>query len=394
MSATVDHAAPAGAECSSAALVEPGELVGDPVVAAAWADLCARARHANPFLAPAVLLPALRHLAEPGGVRMLTVGSPGHLELLLPVAPRQRTRRTPVRASVGWAHTHHFLGTPLVAPTLDQRGWRAALGVLRESGDAWFVLPQTDVDVVREVEAAAAGLGLVTRRLDEQSRPVTRRHEHDDYAELRLSGRRRKELRRVRRRLDERLGGGLELVDLAAGATSEALETALQEFLALEAAGWKGTDGGAIAGRPAERTFFLEACRALAAQGRLEVLALRGREGRAAAMALVLREADTQFTFKIAYDEQHAACSPGLLLYLDQLSRFHDSGAALVDTCAAPDHPMARRLHGDDRTLVTLAVALGPRRGALAVRWARAVATTAAAVRRHRTTTDPREDRP
>jgi len=55
---------------------------------------------------------------------------------------------------------------------------------------------------------------------------------------------------------------------------------------------------------------------------------------------------------------------------------------------------MARRLRGDDRTLVTLAVALGPRRGALAVRWARAVATTAAAVRRHRSTTDPREDRP
>ena len=34
------------------------------------------------------------------------------------------------------------------------------------------------------------------------------------------------------------------------------------------------------------------------------------------------------------------------------------------------------------------------RRGALAVRWARAVARTTAAVRRHRTTTDPREDRP
>lgn len=394
MSATVDHAAPSGAGSSAAALLWSRDLLDDPEATGAWVELATTARHANPFLGPALLAPALRHLAGPDDVRLLTVGAPGRLDLLLPVATRRRVRRAPVRASVGWAHTHHFLGTPLVAPTLDQRGWRAALGALRESGDAWFVLPQTDVDVVREVEAAAAGLGLATRRLDEQRRPVTHRHEHDDYAELRLSGRRRKELRRVRRRLDERLGGGLGLVDLAAGATPQALETALQEFLALEAAGWKGTDGGAIAGRPAERVFFLEACRALAAQGRLEVLALRGREGRAAAMALVLRDGDTQFTFKIAYDEQHAACSPGLLLYLDQLSRFHDSGAALVDTCAAPDHPMARRLHGDDRTLVTLAVALGPRRGALAVRWARAVATTAAAVRRHRSTTDPREDRP
>ena len=393
MSTTVDSAAPSGARRSCAALLEPDGL-DDPVGAAAWADLSARARHVNPFLGAGVLVPALRHLAEPGEVRLLTVGSPGRLDLLLPVAARRRTRRTPVRACVGWAHTHHFLGTPLVAPALGEQGWRAALVALRESGDAWFVLPQTDVDVVREVEAAAASLGLATRRLEEQARPVTHRHERDDYAEQQLSGRRRKELRRVRRRLEESLGGGLELVDLAAGASPPALEAALEEFLALEAAGWKGADGGAIAGRPAERAFFLEACRALAGEGRLEVLALRGREGGPAAMALVLRDGDTQLTFKIAYDEQHASHSPGLLLYLEQLSRFHASGATLVDTCAAPDHPMARRLHGDDRLLVTLAVALGPRRGALAVRWARAVARTAAAVRRHRTTTDPREDRP
>lgn len=394
MSATVDHAAPSGAERSAATLLAPHDLAGDPAVVAAWGRLAASARHANPFLGPAVLLPALRHLASGDDVRLLTVGAPGRLDLLLPVAGHQRVRRTPVRASVAWAHTHHFLGTPLVSPTLDQRGWRAALAALATAGDAWFLLPHTDLDVVREVESAAAAAGLVTRRLEEQIRPVTHRRESDDYAERRLSGRRRKELRRVRRRLEEDLGGGLALVDLADGASPSDLEAALAEFLALEAAGWKGADGGAMAARPDERAFFLEACRALAAEGRLELLALRGRRGGAAAMAVVLRDGATQFTFKIAYDEQHAARSPGLLLYLDQLSLFHASGATLVDTCAAPDHPMARRLHGDDRALVTLAVDLGPRRGAPAVRWAQTTTRTAAAVRRHRRPPAPREDHP
>ena len=43
----------------------------------------------------------------------------------------------------------------------------------------------------------------------------------------------------ARRRVEHEL----ELVDLAAGASPPALEAALEEFLALEAAGWKGVLG-------------------------------------------------------------------------------------------------------------------------------------------------------
>ncbi|WP_169834705.1 GNAT family N-acetyltransferase [Nocardioides dokdonensis] len=394
MSTTVDRpAVPAGAG-RLPALVDAAALVDAPGGERAWRDLVRSARHANPFLDPDVLLPALRHLPPPGGARLLTGGTEDRLELLLPVTTGHRVPRNPVRATVAWQHTHHFLGTPLVAPGLHQRGWRSALRDLAAGGDAWFVLPLTDLDVVQDVEAAARGLGLTSRRLEERVRPVTHRHEHDDYAAQRLSGRRRKELRRVRRRLDEAVGGGLDLVDLVDGATAPAVEAALEQFLGLEAAGWKGTDGGAFAANPAERAFFLESCRALAADGRLEVLALQGHEGGPVAMVVNLRSGDALFTFKIAYDEQHAAYSPGLLLYLEQLSRFHTSGAALVDTCAEPDHPMARRLHGDDRCLVTLAVSLGPHRGALAVRWAHTVTRLAGAVRRHRAPTRQREDHP
>ncbi len=386
VSTTVDRpAGPAGAG-RLPALADAAALVGAPGGERAWRDLVGSARHANPFLDPDVLLPALRHLPPPGDVRLLTGGAEDRLELLLPVTTGHRVPRNPVRATVAWQHTHHFLGTPLVAPGLHQRGWRAALRDLAAGGDAWFLLPLTDLDVVQDVEAAArrarshlappggAGAsGDAPPRARRLRRAAALRASSQGAAPgappSRRGRRRRTRAGRPGRRRDPR-----------------AVEAALEQFLVLEAAGWKGTDGGAFAANPAERAFFLESCRALAADGRLEVLALQGHEGGAVAMAVNLRSGDAQFTFKIAYDEQHAAYSPGLLLYLEQLSRFHASGAALVDTCAEPDHPMARRLHGDDRPLVTLAVSLGPHRGALAVRWAHTVHRLAAAVRRHRAT--------
>ncbi len=76
--------------------------------------------------------------------------------------------------------------------------------------------------------------------------------------------------------------------------------------------------------------------------------------------------------------------SPGLLLYVEQLSRFHDSGAQLLDTCAEPGHPMAVRLHPDRRELVTLAVALRPGRGDWAVRYAATLRRVADRVRAQR----------
>ncbi|MEQ4499061.1 GNAT family N-acetyltransferase, partial [Nocardioides kribbensis] len=209
-----------------------------------------------------------------------------------------------------------------------------------------------------------------------------------DYVARQLPGKRRKELRRVWRRLDESVGGGLQVVDLAeAGRADEGVET----FLRLEAAGWKGADGGAIAHHADQRAFFVEACRALHARGALSVLALLAGDGSAVAVLVDVREGDTVFTWKTAYDEQHAAHSPGLLLYIEQLRRFPDTGAALVDTCADPGHPMADRLHPDRRELVTLAVALRPGAGEWAVRTAPRLLETVDGVR-HRWRA--RHDRP
>ena len=325
--------------------------------AAVWNALAEQAREPNPFQRPEMLGPALTHLAVDGRVRLLVVTDDrDDVDLVAPIATRQRYRRLPWRVATVWRHAHHFLGTPLVSADLGVDGWRCALDHLDEHGaDPVLVLDDIDLAVAQDIVEASRRRGRTAQVLARAGRPVTRRRPTNDYAARQLSGSRRKEMRRRRRRLAEEVGGDLALVDLVSNGR---LEEGIESFLRLEAAGWKGLDGGAIDKNPRERSYFVEACRGLARRGRLEILALEGTRGQPVAMAIDLLDGHTRFSTKIAYDERHGQFSPGVLLCLEQLDRFHESDADLLDTCAAPGHPMATRLHPDRRELVTLAVSL------------------------------------
>ena len=85
-----------------------------------------------------------------------------------------------------------------------------------------------------------------------------------------------------------------------------------------------------------------------------------------------------EFLWKIAYREDVARYSPGVLLVLDITEAQGRSGrAATVDSCAVPDHPMIDRLWGGRIRLCDVAVALRPgggpafRRAVAVERWAR-----------------------
>ena len=59
------------------------------------------------------------------------------------------------------------------------------------------------------------------------------------------------------------------------------------------------------------------------------------------AAAIVLRHLDRAFYFKLGVDEQFSKFSPGVQLTLDITGHLcADPGIAMVDSMAAPDHPM------------------------------------------------------
>ena len=90
----------------------------------------------------------------------------------------------------------------------------------------------------------------------------------------------------------------------------------MEEFLALEASGWKGKRGTALSQDPGDAAFIRGAVPAMAASGHCEIISLRAGDTPVAA-AIVLRHLDRAFYFKIGIDERFAKFSPGVQLTLD-----------------------------------------------------------------------------
>jgi hypothetical protein len=90
-------------------------------------------------------------------------------------------------------------------------------------------------------------------------------------------------------------------------------EDFLAEFLDLEASGWKGRNGTAIANSPAATAFFSRLVRNFAAQGRFEWHAIRV-EGRLVVAGMGTRCGASLMLPKYAFDEDFVDCMPGSLL--------------------------------------------------------------------------------
>ena len=152
-------------------------------------------------------------------------------------------------------------------------------------------------------------------------------------------GKKLKELRRQRRRLED--SGAL--VHMAASGPAAAV--ALTDFMALEAAGWKGRAGGAARAHAATEAFMREAVTALAAKGDARIDRLI-HDGHSVAASITLRSGNAAWFWKIAYDEAFARASPGVQLTLDLT---HD---LLADACAGADRLLRHRRPSDDRSSV------------------------------------------
>jgi len=175
--------------------------------------------------------------------------------------------------------------------------------------------------------------------------------EHD--IERSFRSKRRKNFNRARRRLQAEGAVRFRLLS-----EPEELRLGAEQFLALEARGWKGRRGTAFLKSPARANFARGLIAALSAERKWRIASL-DCAGRPIAMAIVLLSGDRAFFWKIAYDEAFAAFSPGVLLSLE-LSRslLADTRIALTDSCATLDHPMLENLWRERLEIADLFVAL------------------------------------
>ncbi|WP_242335836.1 GNAT family N-acetyltransferase [Anaeromyxobacter sp. SG66] len=144
-------------------------------------------------------------------------------------------------------------------------------------------------------------------------------------AEERTSAKFRANLRRRARRLGELGAVALTRVDGAEG-----LDVALAEFFALEASGWKGQGGTAIALAQPLVQFYARIARDAAQRGALAVRALT-LDGRAIAVHLGVVHRGVYYLPKTAYDERLGQVSPGQLLQREVLAECEARGLSRFD---------------------------------------------------------------
>jgi hypothetical protein len=150
-----------------------------------------------------------------------------------------------------------------------------------------------------------------------------------------LGAKKLKELRRQRNRL-----AGHGAIGFEVARTPEDVAAAVENFLKLEASGWKARRGTALVQDSGDARFIRRAATALAETGQCEIVTLRTGDTPVAA-AVVLRHQDRAFYFKLGVDERFARFSPGVQLTLDLTRHLcADPAIAMADSTASADHPM------------------------------------------------------
>ncbi|HLL26112.1 MAG TPA: GNAT family N-acetyltransferase [Xanthobacteraceae bacterium] len=308
----------------------------------AWHGLVARVLEPNVFLEPSFALAAAKYLPQGHGVGAILVRAGSRLMGLVPGRVEGLSAGRPISTFIGWTHPY----APLSVPLLDRGTAKDVVGCVLAALPKLpgaprlilypFVNEDGAVARLRAGELARKGISITCFDPHERAmlRPVAAAR-----ALAAVSGGRLKELRRQRRRLGEL--GMLARKSIARGAE---IGAAIEAYLALEARGWKGREGGAAQSSDATRAFFKTAVAALAAEGkaRIDLLVL---DSNPIAAAITLFSGDRAWFWKTAYDENYARFSPGVQLALDLTEELgRDLSISLVDSCATADHPMIDHL--------------------------------------------------
>lgn len=306
----------------------------------AWKRLADHSLAPAGLNSPELILPLLRHLP---GATLATVKQGNDLLLALPI---KKWRSVPA-LSASWITPLTVIGEPhldrefpeaALTSFINQLAHPLLLHSVAVNGSFWNCLVKQDahlsfLNTWRRAALWPSGT-------------------YETWYDSNIGPKRRKEYRRLTNRLSEM--GRFEILSLGAGRDCRPWVT---ELLALEGAGWKGERGTAMAKDPELQLALMESCQLLGAAGKLRFwkLALNGKP---IAIMHAIVEGDQAWLGKIAYDENYAKYSPGVLLILYATEKlFAEGGIALVDSCAIPGHPMIENIWRDRLEMADVIVA-------------------------------------
>jgi CelD/BcsL family acetyltransferase involved in cellulose biosynthesis len=278
----------------------------------AWEELARAALEPNPFYEHWMLLPALEVFGAGQDVRAVLVWAGEQLAGLFPFQRVTRYKGLPATALTSWRHPHCLLCTPLVRADTARLCLEALFDCVDASLLEFSYLPAGEPFHRALAEVLdARGLRVVVNR--SYSRGLLRKHRAT------LSGQLRRRLARNERRLQSR--GSLAHVVLQSG---DDIGRWIEDFLQLEASGWKGRQGSAMACSQTNRLYFTQILDAAFRRGRLLMCGL-DLDGRPIARRASFTAGVGAYAYKTAYDERFAQFSPGVMLELDNVRQLDAS---------------------------------------------------------------------
>lgn len=323
-------------------------------------ELAQNASESNVFFEPWVLLPAFKSFLSKEDTACIVIEevypSPNQRNILgfFPLSSQTRFRGMPSNHYATLSFSHCGYLTPLIKKGYENEVFSLFLRWLDETLPHSFVELSHIIGEGHLYETLLSILhhsGRITFIAESYSRSIVSSCQKKSDFLSSLSRKKRKDILRKERQLYE-----LGTVSCEQLSSMNNLDLWINEFLALEESGWKGKEGTAIALHKHEEHFF----RTIVTEAfhRKQLLFLRlTLEGNPIAMRCGLISGNTLFSYKIAFDEQYAKYSPGVLLEIeniDVLSRRDDIHC--MDSCAIPAHSLFERLWPEKKQLCSIVI--------------------------------------
>ena len=321
-----------------------------------------RAMEPNVFFTSRFLAPAMPRL-EDREIRLAIIrdesGAHSRLRLLMPFSTERPGFAIGAPIIRAWANPFGPLGTPLV----DAEGageimdhFLEALGREEMRLPSVLVLPDIRLNgpFAQMARAIAMSRNLPVDVTNEQARPILESlKDGETYLKDSIKSSHMREMRRQWGHL-AKLGAATYQVARQPGD----IRMRMEEFLLLEASGWKGKKRSAMLSDRLRAAFAREAVNNLAEidAARIHTIDI---DGKAIASMIVLIMNGEAYTWKTAFNEDYARYSPGKLLTA-QLTDWHldDANIVRTDSCAVADHPIMSRLWQEREAMGTLLIGL------------------------------------
>ena len=284
-----------------------------------WESLEDRALESNAFLSPRFVIPAVRHLGRPKDLRetmfvfVEKVNGGGVVLVGAGVFVRASGRRSfPLPHLRAFLSRHSYLSGMLVDRDEAEGVIQAFFQFFCNKKATWhgvkFDYRSADSPQADLIAAVSEDFGSPWQEQERTYRAIFVPSEGGSaYVQAQFSSGRLKNLRRMRRHLEEK--GNVRWRALFG---TEVDERNIEHFLEVEHMGWKGEKGTSLRSRPSHEAFFREMVNGFREGERLFFTEMC-LDGDVIASTSNLISGGTGFAFKIGYNPGYAKMSPGVL---------------------------------------------------------------------------------